>query len=272
MFKGIAAAVLARMVAMSERGFAHHVLDELTPTLRLLAAEHREELAERVLADLTGLDRPTGPLGPPPTPRGLFLRKVVARLSDIDAALRSIRMAAVFCRQFPARRTYEAQGITESAYLTYHVEHYWQELYRLRESLLGLVKIVARQAARDARDQHERARVKQLGDGLANGVEAAFKHVSEFRGELVHQSRYRDDDIGRLDSLNLIMTQFDDDDRQAFATLHDEIYRNKRAEAGRQIESMAHALEPQIEKIYETLDRILYGRSGPPAAGNTRSA
>jgi hypothetical protein len=256
---------------MSERGFAHHVLDELTPTLRLLAVEHREELAERVLDDLTGSGGPTGPIGHPPTPRGLFLRNVVTRLSDIGAALRSIRMAAVFCRQFPARRTYEAQGITESLYLTYHVEHYWQELYRLRESLLGLVKIVARQATRDAKDLVEQASVKRRGDALANGVEAAFKDVADFRGVLVHQSRYRDDDIGRLDSLKLIMGQLDDDDRQVFAALHDDIYRSKRAEAAQQIESMAVALEPQIEKIYDALDTILYGRSETPGRGGAES-
>jgi hypothetical protein len=260
--QGTAALVVARIAGMSERGLAHHVLDELTPTLRLLADENRDELAKRVLADVTGQQGPTGPVGPPPTPRGVFLRNVVARLSDIDAALRSIRMAAVFCRQFPTRRTYEARGVTESAYLTYHVEHYWQELYRLRETLLGLVKIVARRAAKDARDHDERASIKRFGESLANTVEAAFEQVADFRGELVHQSRYRDDDIGRLDSLSLIMSQLDEADRQVFATLHNEIYRRKRAEAARQIESMADSLHLQIEKIYEVLDTILYGGSG----------
>lgn len=82
---------------------------------------------------------------------------------------------------------------------------------------------------------------------------------------------YRDDDVGRLDSLKLIMTQLDDDDRQVFAALRDDIYRSKRAEAAQQIESMADALEPQIETIYEALDTILYGQSGPPSAGSAES-
>jgi hypothetical protein len=74
--------------------------------------------------------------------------------------------------------------------------------------------------------------------------------------------------IGRLDSLKLIMNQLDNDDRQVFAALHDDIYRNKRA--ARQIESMADALGPQIEKIYEALDTILYGQSGPPGPGSAK--
>ena len=247
-----------------EDSFRQHVLDEVIPTLRIHDPDWSQAVGERILADILALEGPTAPIGPPPDARKLFLNKVVGHLSDIDAALLALRMAAVFCRQFPTRATYAKRGVTESAYLKYHVEHYWQELFRLRESLITLVRVVTRHAARQAQGERRR-QTREHGEQIVKAVSDGFEAVSGVRGRLVHQARYRDADLDRMDTLDLILNGLEDEDRETFQHLHQAIYREKRASAADEIEAMTTSVELQIEKVYAELDRLLYPNSADAA-------
>jgi hypothetical protein len=91
-------------------------------------------------------------------------------------------------------------GLTPGQCVRLNVECYLNEIYILQQRLLQYLSIVYKQARRVASRQ-ESTQVQETVRDLKKGVHQVFGQISAVRGSHVHQWRYDDEDLSRVDSL-----------------------------------------------------------------------
>lgn len=230
--------------------FTSHLLDEVKPVLLQSLDDNKEAFGERFTAVLDGIEEKSTPIGPPPTPRVRFLEVLLHEIGEVEGAIRAMRMASAFSRQFPARKTYEKKGITETEYLKYHLEHYSQEIYRLREALTRLIRAIEKEASANS--------VKKRCKFLKKAVLDGFDKQAKARGILVHVERYRDTELDRMDTLRLFSKNFKDPEMLGLKVVHDAAYRSKRLKVSSDIAKSVDNIEEEVKKIYVELDLLVF--------------
>lgn len=159
--------------------------------------KHQTEFSQSILNSL--LDDP-GPrrLQRQATERELFYRRLFEGFSEIHSSLESMKNTEVYLRRFPFRGT----RITLPSYLKYHVENYFNEVYILEQRVLSYLTKIGREYRRDSRHTEVLAATRPL----FRLVDQSLKGIVNTRGRHVHERRYTDDDLDRLELMNLLTT------------------------------------------------------------------
>jgi len=246
----------------SHTPFTARVLDELQPHFESLLddVELRQAFGERLIAEMRGEAVSGEPIGRAMTDRQKLLARLLKQISLLNGLIEAVAMAAIFVRQFPYRETNEARGITKVAYLRYHYEHYLQDVYRIREALVTTVDVVRKDAVRSAPSKDTGRLAREHLDGVKKAILDAFDHVAGQRGRIVHEERYDDSELSRMDSLNFYPELIASDLFEGLEVVHEEAYRGKRAKVAREIERWQGELEKVIEAVFAELEPFVFGR------------
>jgi hypothetical protein len=204
--------------------------------------QENKELGEALMNTILGTEGPRT-VSSPPSPRSVFVaNKLFRPLGEIIDSLSNIHNIAIYVNSFPYRR----QRVSRVAYLRYHIESYYEEIYILKERLIAYLTAITR-----AYRKSDRAKVVKEGLGpLFSIVSNTLKAYVDRRGAHVHVARYSDGDIDRLSTLELLSSQ-QGRLAETLAPLYHEAYRSVRRTWHRRIKDDLAALDNLIDAYFE---------------------
>jgi hypothetical protein len=176
--------------------------------------------------------------------------KIFRPMSEIIEALWAIEEIAIYVKSFPYRK----QGISPMRYLQYHIENYLNEVYIFKTRLLVYLKILEK--------AYIRANNGQVTDGklkpLYSAVNQVFKTYNEVRGSHVHVARFKDEDISRLSTLQLLSQSKDISFARLMKDEFEATYRNVRKKWADKIEKESSAFHMLLDYYFEELTKMLF--------------
>jgi len=173
----------------------------------------RESIAATLGHDVTSQTPPRTLKGRDELARDLFLR-----FCEILGSVENLANIELYIRRAP--RT----GVSKAAYLRYHVENYLAELYVLRERLLAYSTLISRRYKHDYR----LAEIKPVIAFHRELVLESLRGLSKARGRHVHERRFDDEDLDRLNLFDIVR-KGDDTFAPAFEIVYREVRSSKRA-------------------------------------------
>jgi hypothetical protein len=173
-----------------------------------IAKKHEKELGQSILNSL--FDDP-GPkhINRIPTPKEIYLKRIFDGFSEIHSSYQALTDIEIYINRFP----FSATSVTKPRYLRYHVENYFNEMYLLKKRLLAFLTIIGRSFRKDSRHSAVLAATRPL----FRIVSDSLKDVVDIRGRHVHQKRYSDTQIDRLELMELLSRDTKEDDELAMA-------------------------------------------------------
>lgn len=146
----------------------------------------------------------TGSAGPKQMKRKLshdevFIGKIFYGFLEIEHCFERLGQIDIFLKNYDSCITLKKKGITRSAYLTYHIEKYLEEMYILKERLSVFLKILERLYKNNGSETK-----KQLIT-LAGRIEKSLAGIVTTRGAHIHRNRFTDEDIARLETYDFLL-------------------------------------------------------------------
>ena len=222
--------------------------------------DDREALTEAVGNHL--FDRP-GPkrLEANPTRDERFITKIFSATSEILSATETLRDIELYIRRFPYRGT----RITKPRHLRYHAEAFLNEVYLLKERLIALLTVVERSYKRDARADLVRSVVQPL----YTVVNEALKNPVLARGSHIHEERFSDYQIGRLEMLDLLTNPGNLDSLKGYYGWE---YRKIRKEWKDRIKENNEGVHRLLDFVADDLYPVLFDKDGEIVVPKPRAA
>ena len=213
--------------------------EEIRRSYLPVAKQHEKELGQSLLNTL--LDDP-GPkhivrVG---TPKEKYLKRIFDGFSEIHSSYQALTDIEIYINRFP----FSSTSVTKPRYLRYHVENYFNEMYLLKERLLAFLTIIGRSFRKDPRHSAVLAATRPLFKIVSDSLE----DVVDIRGRHVHQKRYTDSQIDRLELMELLSraTKKDDELAATLKPFYQYEYRRIRSE-----------WKAQIKRNNETVNKLL---------------
>jgi hypothetical protein len=125
-----------------------------------------------------------------------FFAKILQGFLEIRSSLQTLQDIEFYIRRFPYSKT----SITRPRHLRYHIESHSNEIYILRERLKTFLTMIERLYRKDSRHTDIQRTTKVLSTLVTDMLEG----VTNTRSKHTHQSRLQNEDLNRLESLDLI--------------------------------------------------------------------
>jgi hypothetical protein len=110
--------------------------------------------------------------------------------------MRTLEDIEVYINNFP----YRNKKITKLRNLSYHVENYFSELFILRERINTYLKKIRKSFKKDKNRQS----IVSITNSFLIITKKVFSEPSKTRGRHIHETRFQDNEIRRLESLELL--------------------------------------------------------------------
>lgn len=175
--------------------FQELVLTESTRIIIPLVNEHRSEMGKNLWNHLFD----TGDLTP--ISRNIsrdeqYFNKIFNGYSEISSSIHTLEDIEVYINSFP----YRNKRITKLRNLSYHIENYFSELYILKERL----KVYLKQIGRSFKNDEKHKTISSITTSFLTIVDHVFLETTKERGRHIHVARFQDNEIKRLESLELL--------------------------------------------------------------------
>ena len=209
--------------------------------------EYRETLLNRLLG-LSGPKRISRNM----TPFDVFFSKLFAGFNEIYSSYYSLLDIEVYLRRFP----YPNTKISKTRYLAYHMENYLNEVYILKERLSSYCTVVGRLYRNDQTVKDLKGAVRDLS-GI---VQKSLKGITNTRDIHVHSSRFTDEDLDRLSSIELINRG--PNEIPPLKTVYKVAFRNTRKKYGVAIKRNNEEIRKILDAYFEVLYAVVANRKG----------
>jgi hypothetical protein len=173
--------------------FQSYLLKEIRVITEPMAKQHMQELGETIWNDILNL-KGKKVLDRKPSEKEVFLVKVFYGYIEISDSYESLNDIEVYIGRFPYKNT----NISKVSCLRYHIVNYMNEVYVLRERLSAYLTKVGRLYRRDP----QRQKVLESTKPTFKNVSDALNGIVKGRSVHVHKSRYKDEELERLNLLN----------------------------------------------------------------------
>ncbi len=187
------------------------------------------------------------------TDKERFLFKIYHGLIELHSSLESLEAFEIYIGRFP----YPGTSIKKSQYLRFIIESYLHEFYILKERTKTYITNVGRAYKNDYRH----AEIMRKTKPMFKLIPDLFDDLLNARGVHVHQSRYTDSDLDRLDALELFKTLGTDMD-DLFETLYQDHYKETRKKWKRIIQKKNNSLMAVFDAIFYVLYTIVCTKNG----------
>jgi len=134
----------------------------------------------------------------------LFYMEVGRRFWEVRASFEALRQIPVYLRFFPRYRTWARHGITRIRYLRHHIERYLEENYVLRERVEAFLDWLGK-ALGEAQLAESASAVAQVKKKFLRST----KKLARDRGMHVHEKRYSDEELRRIEAIDLASSHDD---------------------------------------------------------------
>jgi hypothetical protein len=175
-------------------------------------------------------------------------RFVAAKLfhgfSEIFSSSERLKQIEQYIRRFPCRDT----NISRLDYLKYHIENWLNEVYILKERMIAYNTAIARSYRKSNNTNFVESKLAES----SKSVSASLQGVISVRGAHVHDSRYTDDDLDRLRTLELLLLA-ESEVTPIFRDLYLEGYKSTRRKWVKTMRSSHEAIESILNAYSQTL-------------------
>ncbi len=172
------------------------------------------------------------------------IHKIVERLKDIETLI--------------SRYSLTGTRVTRAAYLQFVMEGQLHELYVLQERLLAWLVAVEKAYKSDARAID----VTLATQELRQAIRGHFRLLINLRGSHVHEYRYDNSDIERLEMMDLLSRSPDLEFASAIRTLRRKATRDTHARLKQQVRDWNKIATSAVEAVHQILYGIIFHPSG----------
>ncbi len=125
-----------------------------------------------------------------------FFGAIFSGFSEAHTAYQRLKDHEVYIGRYPFAGT----SITRVAYLSHVIETYLSECYILQQRLVGYLGTIEKQF----RSSRRRSDLYRVTARLKEMVNTSFSELAKVRGMHVHDQRYYDRDLDKLETLDLL--------------------------------------------------------------------
>jgi len=232
--------------------FQSYLYREGRPIIEV-AEQHMEELEQvfrNELFDLEGkrvVDRNL-------SQREIFFREVFYRFIEIHTSYIVLKDIEVYIGRFP----YSKDNISKVRNLHYNISNYMNEMYILKERLSSYLTKIGRLYKKDRRHQKILKSTRLIFKMVSNRLSG----ITKTRDVHVHQLRYTDKDLKRLNTLELLLQTGSLDFFEQFPDFYEFEYRNIRRKWKKIVKQNNEALRELFNIYFATLLKILFDKNG----------
>lgn len=231
--------------------FSSAMLDAITPIISRSTAQEREDVGARLMATLHGRSFASIEGRAPKLSRDEhFATRMFRSFNEVHTCTERLKDFETYISRFP----FSATRVTRSAYLQLIVEGHLHELYILRERLCSWLKQIARSYKSDARSL-EISRTTIRLDSL---VKASLEPLMQVRGSHVHEWRYDNPDIGRLQLIDILAKSPSDEFSKAIRLLRRTASQDTHGRLKTQTKAWNSVASNLIEAVYSDLHELLF--------------
>lgn len=227
---------------------------EFSRTFAIVTKEHKEELGQTILNSLLD-DQGPKHINRISSPKEKYFRKVFDAFSEIHSSYQALRDIEIYINRFP----YSSASVTKPRYLRYHIENYFSEVYLLKKRLLAFLTSIGRGYRKDKRHATILAATRPLFKLISESLEG----VVITRGRHVHEKRYSDPKIERLELMELLSKGAGEDDLLPHLRPYYQVeYRRIRSEWKVQIKRNNEAVNLLLAAYSEVVSGVLFPEEG----------
>jgi len=225
-----------------------------TPHIIALRANSEfEEVFGNYLFDLSGPKH----LNRDDTSAYHFFSKLFYGFSEIASSYYSLVDIETYIGSFP----YSKKKISRIRCMNYHIENYFNEIYILRERLLRYLTTVGRLHKKDP----NHADILKYTKPLFSLIKDVFDGIVTTRSSHVHERRFKDDDIDRLASLEMLVEYGGEElgeELSFFENLLETDYRIIRKKYKKTFTDNNTEIKKVLDLYFETLSEIVTTKDG----------
>ncbi len=192
-----------------------------------------------------------------PTRDDEYFSVVLTGYQEIHTTFLYLRDTEVYIRRFP----YGDTDVCRGRHLSHHIQNWFIEVDVLRARLVKYPTCIAR-CQNDPRKRYE---IEELAKSLDKKVETAFEEIRTIRNEHVHERRYSDDALGRVESWDLLATPIESQEdiiASFYGDLAADVYKTARKEWAARIKSNNTAIKKLLDLYFGTLFDVVFDHNG----------
>lgn len=161
-----------------------------------------EQFGDAIINDALDLDGPRV-MNRKPSPTNIFIANTLMKpFYEILDSYDRLTHIKDYIRIYP----YKKYGISNLTYLRYHIENYLNNIYILRERLEAYLNKINK-AYRNSTSYNQ---VQECVVKLKPVISSTFETISKVRDKHVHEEHFKDKDISRLNTLELLTRGIND--------------------------------------------------------------
>jgi hypothetical protein len=224
------------------------VLKEVRSSIRIEDEEDRFGLGQAIMNVITQ----SGPtvVSQKSSRRDKFIaNKIFRPMSEIITTIWSIENIAVYVRTFPHKR----QKVSHLSYLRYHIENYLNEIYILQTRLISYLNTLEKAY----RKSEQGPKISEIIEPLCTFIYSSLNSYNAARGSHVHVTRFSDEEIDRLSTLDLLSTG-DDDFGNLMKNIFLSSYRAARKKWADKILRDSIEINKLLDVYFEVLTKVLF--------------
>lgn len=166
--------------------------------------------------------------------------------TDIQATLEVLLDLQIYVRRFPFRDT----RVTKDRYLAFIVASHLSEIYILKERLKQYAELIKN----SLNGRPEKADIARIMGPVFRALRDTFQHISQTRGNHVHERRYTDQGLERVATFELLARHGD----PKYAHFLRSAYRTARSEWARTMRENQEAIDLLINHFFDAAWHCLF--------------
>jgi hypothetical protein len=214
-----------------------------------------EELATVLMNRILGLQAPTS-INRSLTEEEFLISVINQHSSEINNSFESLLDTEVYVRRFP----YKNARVTKVRYLRHAIETHFSNVYILKQRLKTFLKVLEDLYAKDS----HRKKVRKITQPLFQSNSKAFEGIVAVRSSHVHKESYRDKELSRLETMELLLLGGKSDQpwMQYLENYFESQYKRIREKKAKEIRAINKTIEDILDDYFEEIYPILFDQEG----------
>ena len=213
----------------------------------------RQKLGVAFLNELFDQEGPRT-VGIAATREDIFFDRFYRGFREIDESYENLVDAAeTYVGRYPFGRT----RVSRVRYIRYVIESYLNELYVLKERLIAYFSVLGRLY----RGTTHHGEILRATRPLFGNVRDVLKEIIDLRGSHVHQTRFKDQNLSRLNTIEFFNSLVEEDE-EWFKVWCDVQYREIRNDWKKSLKEMNKVVKALLDSCFESLYPVIFDNRG----------
>lgn len=185
--------------------FIELLLNEMTElSLKGMSEDDEKEFGKRMQAVIFGKPITKKQIGRLHTKKTKFIRNLFHCFIELSESIETMKMIPAFINHYPHTSKYKHLRVTQSRYIKYHVENYFNEVYIYKERLVKLFSILNSEC-----NAKQLPKEREYVNAIKATVMESIQGVCDTRNNHTHTKRFTDSKFDQMGVIDLL-SQSDD--------------------------------------------------------------